>query len=61
MTINNDDALYYDLITLLSDIKLVGGPDFLKATLNRHDAIRKFLINNLKVNLENLELEVKKR
>ena len=58
---SNNDSLYHDLIDLLFDIKLVGGPDFLKATLNRHDSIRNFLINNLKNKLENLEIEVNKR
>ena len=61
MTSNKDEALFNYLIDLLWDIKLVGGPDFLKATLNRHDSIRKFLINYLKDKLEYLEVEVNKR
>lgn len=56
MTITIDDKkLYEELMDLLTDYKLVNGPQMLQASLIRHPKIKKFLTDYQKREIIDLE------
>lgn len=56
MTIKIDDkTLYEELMDLLTDYKLVNGPQMLQATLIRHPKIKQFLTDFQKREMLDLE------
>lgn len=51
----NDDEIYTNLMDLLRDVKLVHSPEGLRATLNRHPKIKRFLTDYQKREIIDLE------
>lgn len=58
---NNDsrtytaDSIYYELIDLLQDVKLVQGPLGVSGTLSKHPQLRTLLIDKQKLRINILE------
>lgn len=56
MTIKIDDSkIYEQLMDLLTDVKLVHSPEGLRATLNRHPKVKRFLTEYQKREIIDLE------
>lgn len=51
----DDDVLYYDLISFLTEVKVAQGGQSLSATLVRHPKLRKYLKEKQRSILDNYE------
>lgn len=60
-TIIVKDQLYYNLITLLQEIKLTQGNLALNGTLAKHPIIKRYLLECQVEDLQNLELDIQSK
>lgn len=54
-TVYTADSIYYELIDILSDIKLTQGPLAVSGTLSKHPTLRNLLLDHQKMQINILE------